>query len=85
LFLSKEEIQSILDFSDRNTIPIGVVFENELFDVEESTFVVDFLSDLNERSPGVLRSESGTFGTLSSLNNVFDFEDLLKNRRSEDL
>lgn len=54
LLRREEEIESIFNFCYRDTVPIGVVLENELFEVQEGTFVVDFLSDLDHRSPGVL-------------------------------
>lgn len=85
LLRRKEKIESVLDFGYRNTVAIGVVLEDELFEVKESTLVVDLLSDLDHRSPGVLRCQSSTFGALSTLNDVFDLEDLLENCRSEDL
>ena len=80
-----EEIESVLDFLHRNRILVGVVLKDELLEVQESTLVVDLLSHLDERSPGVLGGQSSTFWTLRSGDGVFDFEDLLQNRRGEHL
>lgn len=52
--LREEEIETILDFFNADSIFICAVFEDELFEVEERPFMVDFLADLNESFPGVL-------------------------------
>lgn len=80
-----EEIESILDFLDGNRVLVGVVLEDELFEIQESTLVVDLLSNLHECSPSVLRRQSSTFRTLRSGDGVFNLEDLLQNCRGEDL
>ena len=51
--LSVEEIQSILDLLDVERISMSGVFEDQLFEVEEGSFVRDFLSNLNDRPPGI--------------------------------
>lgn len=80
-----EEIESVLDLLDTDGILVGIVLENELLKVQESTLVVDLLSDLDECSPGVLGGETSALGALSSLNDVLDLEDLLQDGRREDL
>lgn len=52
--MCKEEIEAIFDFFDADSVFVCAVFEDELFEVEERPFVVDFLADLDERFPGVL-------------------------------
>lgn len=52
--LREEEIETILDFFNAHGIFICTVFEDELFEVEERPFMVDFLADLDEGFPCVL-------------------------------
>lgn len=80
-----EEVESILDLLNTDGIFVGVVLEDELLEVQESTLVVDLLSDLDECSPGVLGGETGALGALGSLDDVLDLEDLLQDGRREDL
>jgi hypothetical protein len=61
------------------------MLEDQLLEVKERPLVVDFLSDLNHRSPGVLRRQSGALGALRTGDDVLDFEDLLQNGGGEDL
>ncbi len=53
------------------------MFQDKLLKVQECTFMGNFLPDLNKGLPSVLCSQSGTVGTLSVLDQVFDFEYLL--------
>lgn len=80
-----EEVESVLDLSDRDGILVGVVLEDELLEVQESTLVVDLLANLNEGAPGVLGGETSALGALRSLDHVLDLEDLLKDGGREDL
>lgn len=51
-----EEIETILLLANVESILVCSMFENELLKIEESSFMVDFLSDLNDCSPCVLCS-----------------------------
>jgi len=55
------------------------VFQNKLFEVQESPFMRHFLSDLNEGFPGVFGCEFGAIGALTVLNEILDLEGLFKN------
>lgn len=79
------EIQPILHLLHRNRILLCSVLQDELFKVQERPFVRDFLSDLNECLPGVLRCELRAVGTLAVLDEVLDFEDLFEDRVGQDL
>lgn len=80
-----EEVESIFDLGDRDGILVGVVLEDELLEVQESTLVVDLLANLDEGAPGVLGGETSALRALGSLNDVLDLEDLLKDSGREDL
>ena len=75
--LAIEEVQTVLHFLQGNCILLRPMLQDELFKVQECTFMRDFLPDLNKGLPGVLRSQSRTVRTLSVLNQVFDFKYLL--------
>ena len=60
-----------------------VIFEDELFEVEECSFVRDFLTDLNGCFPGIFGVSFSTIGTLLICYNVFDIECLLKDGGGE--
>lgn len=51
--LRVEKVQAISNLFYRDRLFLGPVFENKLFKEEESTFMRNFLSDLNEGFPGV--------------------------------
>jgi hypothetical protein len=85
LFAGVEKVESILGFFDSDRVLVGAVFEDELLEVEECPFVVDFLSHLDESPPCVLGSQPGAFGTLSVSDNELDLKDLLQNGSREDL
>jgi hypothetical protein len=80
-----EEVESILDLGYRNGILVGVVLEDELLKVQESTLVVHLLANLDEGAPGVLGGETCALGALRSLNHVLDLKDLLEDGGREDL
>ncbi len=52
------------------------MFENQLFEVEESSLVRDFLSDLDNSFPGVFGGEFCAVGALAVLDEIFDLEGL---------
>lgn len=54
------------------------MLQDELLKVQERPFVGNFLSDLDERLPGVLCSELRTVGTLAVLDEVFDLKNLFE-------
>jgi hypothetical protein len=55
-----------------------VVFKNELFEVEKRSFVLDFLTDLDDGFPGVQGVCFGTVRTLLVGYDEFAFESLLE-------
>lgn len=55
------------------------MFEDQLFEVEESAFVGDLLADLHARTPGVCGIGFRAVGTLVIGHNVLDLETLLEN------
>lgn len=76
-FLAVEEVQAIAGFLDRNRVLLGVVFEDQLFEIEESTLVRNFLSNLDDSFPCIFGGEFGAIGALSVLDKIFDLEGLL--------
>ena len=54
------------------------MFQNELFEVEESTFVWNLLAHLDDGSPCVGRKTFCTVWALVVCNDVFHFEGLLE-------
>lgn len=80
-----EEVESVLDLGDRNGVLVRAVLEDELLQVEEGAFVVNLLPHLDHCSPGVFRRQPCALGALGTRNDVLDLEDLLENRRREDL
>jgi hypothetical protein len=77
--LAVEKVQTVLHFLQGNCIFLCAMFQDKLLEVQERPFMRNFLPDLNKGLPSVLRSQSRTVGTLSMLNQVFDFKYLLKN------
>jgi len=51
--LEVEKVETVFDFTDVDGVFVSIVFENELFEVEEGSFVGDFLADLNTGAPSV--------------------------------
>ena len=62
---------------------MSVVFEDELFEVQEGAFVRDFLADLDDGFPGMFRVSFGTVWTLLVCYYEFAFERLLEDGGSE--
>ena len=62
---------------------MSVVFEDELFEVQEGAFVGDFLPDLNEGFPSMFGVGFCAVRTLLICHNEFAFECLLEDGRSE--
>ena len=60
-----------------------VMFQDELFEVEKSTFVRDFLTNLDDCFPGVFGVRFCTVGTLLVCYYEFTFESLLEDGRCE--
>lgn len=85
LFGGVKEIESVLDFLYADRVLVGVVLKDELLEVQERSLVVDLLSDLNQRTPGVLGGETSALGTLGALDDVLDLENLLEDCGGEDL
>ena len=54
------------------------VFQNELFEVEKSSFVRDFLANLYDGSPSIGCKTLCTIRTLVICNNVFNLKGLLE-------
>lgn len=85
LLAREEKVETVLDFGDLEGILVHAVLEDELLEVQERPLVVDFLSDLDEGTPGVLGGQPRALLALGALDDVFDLEDLLQNRSREDL
>jgi hypothetical protein len=77
--MAVEKVQTVLHLLQGNCILLRPMFQDKLLKVQERPFMRDFLPDLNKGLPSVLRSQSRTVGTLSVLNQVFDFKYLLEN------
>ena len=56
------------------------MFQDELFEVEESSFVRDLLTHLYDGSPGVACKTLCTIWTLVVCNDIFDLKGLLQDR-----
>ena len=76
LLAREEKVETVLDFGDLERVLVHAVLEDELF---------DFLSDLDEGTPGVLGGQPRALLALGALDDVLDLEDLLQNRSREDL
>lgn len=68
-----------------NGVLVSVVLKDELLEEEEGPLVVDLLSNLNRRLPHVLGRQTSAVRALSVRDDVLNLEDLLQNRRREDL
>jgi hypothetical protein len=75
--LTIEEIQAILHFLQGYCIFLRPVLQDKLFKVQECALMRNFLPDLDKSFPSVFCGQSGTVGTLSVLNQIFDFKYLL--------
>ena len=74
----EEEVYPVGNFFDVDRFFVGALFEDELFEVEEGSFVGHFLPYLNAGSPGVVCVALRTIGTLSVLLDEFYIEGLLQ-------
>lgn len=74
--VGEEEVEAIFGFADVDSVFVGGVFEDELFEVEEGAFVGDFLADLNDGAPGVGCEGFGAVRALVGVDDVFDFKGL---------
>ena len=75
--LCVKKIQAIFCFPDVYCVFVSGVFEYELFEVEEGSFMRDFLTDLDDRTPGIGGEGFRTVGALVIIYHVLDFESLL--------
>lgn len=80
-----EEVETVLGLFDRNRVLICIVLEDDLFQIQEGTLVVYFLTYLHQRSPHVLGSQTTTGGTLGVLDHIFYLENLLQYGGSQNL
>lgn len=64
---------------------MGIVFEDELFEVKEGSFVNGLLSSLNHSIPGIFCFYTLAFVALHGMNHKFNHKNLLQNRRSKNL
>lgn len=74
-----EEVKAVFGLADVDGIAVGIMFEDQLFEVEESAFVGDLLADLHARTPGVCGIGFRAVGTLVIGHNVLYLETLLEN------
>jgi hypothetical protein len=74
----EEEVQTILDFLDVDSILVCAMLEDELFEVEESSLMRDLLSNLNASSPCIRGVRLCAVWTLLVCNHVFHLECLLQ-------
>jgi hypothetical protein len=75
--LAIEKVQTVLHLLQGYCIFLRPMFQDKLLKVQECTFMRNFLPDLNKSLPSVLCGQSRTVGTLSVLNQIFDFKYLL--------
>ena len=68
------EIQAIVHLSDSNRSFMRVVLKNQLFEIQESSFVVHSLSQLHLRPPSVRSISLLTVVALKILNDKLDLE-----------
>lgn len=71
------KVKTIFDLFDRNRILVRSVFENELLEIQESTFMIDFLPHLDNGLPSVLCSKFCAVRALSVQDDVLNLEYLL--------
>ena len=78
-----EEVESVFGFADVDCVFVGGVLEDELFEVEEGSFVGNFLADLDDSAPGIGSEGLGAVRTLVVVHHVFHFKRLLQDRSLE--
>jgi hypothetical protein len=83
--LTIEEIQAIPHFLDGDGVLLSTVFEDKLFEEQKGTFMLDFLSNLDEGFPSIFGGDSCAIWTLCVLDEELDLKDLFKDRGSQDL
>jgi hypothetical protein len=81
----EEKVETIWCFFDVGGVGVHVVFQDELFQKEECTFVVDLLTDLSDSVPCVLSSNTSAFVALLPQDDKLDDKDLLQDGSSENL
>lgn len=79
----EEEIQSVRLPLDIGNILVSVMLQNQLFNVQEGSLVIDFLTGLHDRSPGVLGHDLGTVHALLVGDNDFEDKGLLQDGGGE--
>lgn len=77
--LCVEEVETVFGLADVDGIAVGVVFKDQLLEVEEGAFVGDLLADLHTRTPGVCGVRFRAVGALVVGYDVLDLEALLEN------
>jgi hypothetical protein len=79
-FLAVEKVQTIPNLLDRDRVLLCVMLEDQLLEVQESTFVRHFLSHLDEGFPSVFGGEFCAVRALAVLDEVLNFECLFQDR-----
>ena len=79
----EEKIQTVVNFLDSKCGRVNAMLQNELFEIEERLLVIDFLTNLHDRLPIVGRLATLTFRAHLIVNEKFDDENLLENRRAK--
>jgi len=77
------EIDTVGHFANGEGVGVGRVLQDELFQEEERSLVIDLLSHLRDRSPGVFGLRSRASRALIRLHDVLDDERLLQDGRSK--
>ena len=77
--LGVEKVKAVFGFAYVDGVFVRRVFEDELFEVEEGSFMGDFLADLDDCAPGVGCEGFGAVGTLVIVHHVLHFKGLLQN------
>jgi len=80
-----EEVQSIFNFFHRYGILLSTVLQDKLLEVQESSLVRHFLSDLDNSLPGILCGQLRAIRTLTILNKVLNLKGLLEYRIRQNL
>ena len=69
-----EEVESMLRFAYSEGVLEHAVFENNLLDVEKSSFVFHLLANLDDALPIIFRLDPLTVGALHPLNSKLDLK-----------
>lgn len=77
--LCVEEVETVFGLADVDGVAVGVVFEDQLFEIEEGAFVRDLLADLHARTPGICGVRFRAVGALVVGYDVLNLEALLEN------